>query len=297
MKHRPEPLPAESEDGEYRYPDFLCIGAQKAGTTWLDRNLRRHPKLWLPPIKEIQYFNDLYIPKSRQWTARHRRERGVKLMRQYLAKNPPENWDYRRISVLADIITGPISDRWYGRIFGLASGKPSCGEVSPDYAALPEEGIAHILKLSPDIRIILSLRDPIARAWSHLRMDIGRGRKKELSELEARAMNRDIYNRADYPTIIANWRRFIPEDRFLVIFMDDIEATPNAVLENVCGFLGVGSHEKLFTKAADPVHVGEKREIPPSVLAILKDRFRPLYEQLAVLYPETGGAWMARHYG
>lgn len=29
------------------YPDFLVIGAQKAGTTWLDRNLRAHPPICL----------------------------------------------------------------------------------------------------------------------------------------------------------------------------------------------------------------------------------------------------------
>ena len=40
------------------YPDFICIGAQKAGTTWLERNLRGHPQVWLPPVKAVRYFND-----------------------------------------------------------------------------------------------------------------------------------------------------------------------------------------------------------------------------------------------
>ncbi len=39
------------------YPRFLVIGAQKAGTTWLDRNLRTHPQIWVPPEKEIHYFD------------------------------------------------------------------------------------------------------------------------------------------------------------------------------------------------------------------------------------------------
>jgi hypothetical protein len=38
-------------------PDFLIIGAQKSGTTWLDRNLRLHPDLWLPPEKELHFFD------------------------------------------------------------------------------------------------------------------------------------------------------------------------------------------------------------------------------------------------
>ncbi|HTT99487.1 MAG TPA: sulfotransferase [Rhizomicrobium sp.] len=293
----PELPAAASETAEYRYPDFLCVGAQKAGTSWLDKNLRRHPKLWLPPIKEIQYFNDLHVPESRAWTGRHRRDRGAMMMRHYLTKTEAEDWNYRRISVLADIIASPISDRWYGRIFSLAGADQMCGEVSPDYATIPDTGIAHILKLSPGIRIVLSLRDPIARSWSQMRMDIRRGQRKELHELEAGAMNRDLYNRADYPTIIENWRKFIPDDRLHVIFLDDIEATPEAVLESVCGFLGVGSHARLSTKAMNPVHAGEKLEIPPSVLETFKTRYRPIYERFAALYPEIGAAWMARHYG
>jgi hypothetical protein len=42
-----------------RGPDFLVIGAQRAGTTWLHQVLRRHPSLWLPPVKELHYFDKL----------------------------------------------------------------------------------------------------------------------------------------------------------------------------------------------------------------------------------------------
>ncbi|MEM7200738.1 MAG: sulfotransferase [Planctomycetota bacterium] len=37
-------------------PHFLCIGTQKAGTTWLYHNLDRHPQVWMPPVKEVFYF-------------------------------------------------------------------------------------------------------------------------------------------------------------------------------------------------------------------------------------------------
>jgi hypothetical protein len=39
------------------YPDFLCIGAQKSGTSWLQRNMETHPQVWLPPIKEVHYLD------------------------------------------------------------------------------------------------------------------------------------------------------------------------------------------------------------------------------------------------
>ena len=283
-------------NAEYRYPDFLCIGAQKAGTTWLDKNLRRHPGLWLPPIKETQYFNQLYLPQSRSWTTRHRQERGARQLRRYIEKIPQEEWDYRLISVMGDIAASPVSDHWYGRIFSLAGTGKVCGEVTPDYAALPQDGIRHVLKLSPDIRVILSLRDPIERSWSHMRMTSSGRDEVDLSGLERAALNKDLYQRADYPAIIANWRKFIPEDRFLVIFMDDIAARPGLVLEQVCAFLGVDYIAKRFGRAAEPVHVGPAQELPPSVLEVLKVRFRPIYEGFAALYPEIGARWAARYY-
>ncbi len=39
--------------------DFLGIGAQRAGTTWLYRCLQRHPQLYLPGTKELHYFDRL----------------------------------------------------------------------------------------------------------------------------------------------------------------------------------------------------------------------------------------------
>jgi len=43
---------------------------------------------------------------------------------------------------------------------------------------LPDQGIEHILRLSPEVKIIFSLRDPIERNWSQIRM-ISTGKSEE----------------------------------------------------------------------------------------------------------------------
>jgi len=43
-----------------RLPDFLGIGAQKAGTTWLYENLRCHPGIFLSHPKELHYFDETF---------------------------------------------------------------------------------------------------------------------------------------------------------------------------------------------------------------------------------------------
>ena len=47
---------------------FLGIGAQKAATTWLYHMLKRHPQLWLPPRKEIHFW-DKHYEKGLRWYA------------------------------------------------------------------------------------------------------------------------------------------------------------------------------------------------------------------------------------
>ena len=153
-----------------RYPDFLGIGAQKAGTTWLHLNLRRHPGVWLPPVKELQYFNEIYVRRHRRWMEPYRRKHGIRALCHHIDKVPREKWNYRLIGRLTDIIDAEISDEWYGSIFALAQKRQICGEVSPQYSLLPDQGIEHILRLSPEVKIVFSLRDPIERNWSQIRM-------------------------------------------------------------------------------------------------------------------------------
>ncbi len=57
-------------------PDFLGIGAQKAGTTWLWENLRRHPEIFVPDKKELHYFDNKFDQSLRYYTRRFEEARG-----------------------------------------------------------------------------------------------------------------------------------------------------------------------------------------------------------------------------
>lgn len=47
-------------------PDFLCIGAQKSGTTWLYKMLTIHPEVEFPVRKEIHFWDKFYS-KGLDW--------------------------------------------------------------------------------------------------------------------------------------------------------------------------------------------------------------------------------------
>lgn len=48
-------------------PNFLGIGARRAGTTWLDSQLRRHPDVFLPKYRKEVMFFDTYYDKGIEW--------------------------------------------------------------------------------------------------------------------------------------------------------------------------------------------------------------------------------------
>ena len=49
-----------SHTNEQKLPTFICVGAQRAGTTWLYHCLKEHPEIYMPEHKELRFFNYNY---------------------------------------------------------------------------------------------------------------------------------------------------------------------------------------------------------------------------------------------
>lgn len=48
-------------------PNFLYIGAPRAGSTWIFEALRAHPQIFVPPAKYVKYFNDKEFHRGLSW--------------------------------------------------------------------------------------------------------------------------------------------------------------------------------------------------------------------------------------
>ncbi|MBA2714750.1 MAG: sulfotransferase, partial [Rubrobacteraceae bacterium] len=146
------------------FPDFIGIGAQKAGTTWLARNLSPHPEIHMPR-KEVHYFDrkikdrsnavTRFLGKTKndeQW------RRQVRRIPAQLRKNPSFRellWNYR-------FYMRHYDDRWYSQVFEPKKGKVS-GEITPAYSVLGREEVAHVHGVMPDAKLIFFMRNPIER--------------------------------------------------------------------------------------------------------------------------------------
>lgn len=119
-------------------PNFLIIGAPKAGTTALYRYLKQHPQIYMSPLKETQFF--VFVDEEN------------------LAFNSNEPF-LRKYQQIKDIES-------YRELFKKVSGEIAIGEVSPWYIYLPNVA-SKIKQYIPDVKIIAMLRDPVERAYSN----------------------------------------------------------------------------------------------------------------------------------
>ena len=73
---------------------FFGIGAQKAGTTWLNDLLETYPECAVPPIKEIHFFNNKYLPRGEVGTRSvyRNRVRGFAGMAGRLGRDIKDHW-------------------------------------------------------------------------------------------------------------------------------------------------------------------------------------------------------------
>lgn len=114
-------------------PNFLVIGAAKAGTTALYHCLKQHPQIYMSPMKEPRFF-------ALEGETLH----------------PRDPIHRQSITNLAD----------YLNLFQAVSSETAIGEASPLYLSHPQAS-ANIQHHLPTAKLIAILRNPIERAYSH----------------------------------------------------------------------------------------------------------------------------------
>jgi len=219
-----------------RGPAFIGIGAQKAGTTWLWENLRLHPRLWLPLVKELHWFDVQYPPKALAAGRPYQHRSGLSRYRPLL-KHP--SWQEARW--LWRFYHECRSDRDYQQLFVREDGRLG-GEITPAYAILDRDVVTQLHQSLPqDCRIVLVLREPVDRLWSGLRMHCRkRGMDwRALGESQLHAMAAEPVHalRSDYARTLSHWSVFA--DRLGVFFYEDMKDDPAHFLVSVLQFLQV----------------------------------------------------------
>jgi hypothetical protein len=255
------------------FPDFMIIGPQRTGTTWLYKNLREHPQIFLTNPKEIFYFSFLHEPKhcpdcsnDLAWYIKFFYDNPI----EYLVKN------IRALIKYQEFYTPKVR-----------------GEASATYAILPEDIIREIVTLNPDLKVILFIRNPIDRTWAHAKLVFKNERQKRLSDATEKEVIEFFmrnYNyllaSGQYTKIIDKWSSFLEQGNIFVGLFDDIHRNPKELLLRVFDFLGVRSDTKyignLAKKRINLIET-ESFKIPEKYRKFLWNMFKDELEKLKEL--------------
>jgi len=257
-----------------RFPDFLIVGPQRTGTTWLHAHLRLHPQIFLSEPKELFYFSSLKEADKPRFPSRE--------LSTYLRyfRDPP--WRFALRSALA---------LWnFGELY-----RPRVrGEATASYAALDADVIAEIAALRPEVKVILMVRDPIERAWSHAKKDLVRNRGRRFEDVGASEFvdffTSDYQRRcAQYVANADRWSAALRPGHVFVGLFDDIATRPVELLLDAMTFLGVRSERRYVSKeVGERVNPTGASRIPEEHRRFLEDLLAP---EVAALRERFGLSW------
>lgn len=281
---------------------FLGVGAEKAGTSWVDRQLAAHPEVWTPPHKEIHYFDAIHLSGGQFYRkVKYDAFRSTVMARDWrtLASDPAELATVRWLAQqgLAD----RLNDEWYVSLFSQGTdGVGAIGEVTPAYAALPVEGWRHIHRLEPSTRIVFLMREPGERLWSALRYFANN--RPESGVLDSVDRMKRFVSRPNnvaktrYDLTIQHLRTFFDESQLLFAFYEDVFASSvsqSAFLSELCAFLGVSPSKVDASRMGGAVNASPPAPMPDQLRAYLRFEYLPMIMTVRTQIGRVPELWMA----
>lgn len=212
--------------------EFLIVGTQKGGTTALWNYLRCHEQIIMPDCKEVHFFdNEIYFEPD-----------PIPICAQYESCFPA----YNALPGGGCVSIGNVPE------------KILYGECTPIYMYW-EPAMRRIYEYNPEMKIIVILRNPIERAYSHWNMEKKRGADNSLCFEEAIKTESErsrwalpnqhrIYSYIDrgfYTEQIRRIWRYFPKPQVLILRNEDLRSNPNNVLVSVSDFLKIEPFKKI----------------------------------------------------
>ena len=241
--------------------------------------LRQHPEIWMPPLKEIHFFDHMYITENRSWTLNHVKK-GVTDALRWHVENETINLDH--FKYLVDIaMERPFSEDWYRFCYNRPAARGKVlGDITPEYCTLPEDGVRYVKHLlGPKLKLIYIIRNPVDRAVSQLKMNLTRrGKEGENEEFWiAAAKDPVIVQRGDYSKYIPTWEKLFPVENILYLPYKQVGTDPNGLMDRIHSHLGISGHAN-YKGLGSRVHKTKEAKVPRGVQAYFEQLLAPQSE-------------------
>jgi hypothetical protein len=203
-------------------PSFIIAGERRAGTTAFYDALAQHPDIALLRPADVNYFTDDLFVGVRSWDERPLH---------------PEAWDAAH------------GQDEYAALFADLTG----GAVGHKGADLLFWDLAHarIMRIVPDVKLLVVLRDPVNRAGSHYLNEVSKGRETlpfgaalasepDRAELSPYAHFHYSYGeRGHYAASLERLFATVPREQVHVVIFEELVLDPAGGLNEVFAFLGI----------------------------------------------------------
>ena len=246
-------------------PEFLIIGTQKGGTTFLYNILRRHPHFEAAVEKEVHFFDTTRFKLGEHW---------------YRTHFPPQQQKNGH-----KVITGEASP--YYLFYPLAARRVA--------ETIPQAKLIALLR-NPIDRAYSDYQHTVRQGYETLPFDEAlkheeerlRGEKEKiLADETYRSTNHRRFSylsRGVYVDQLKEWHRYFDREQLLILKSEDFFDHPTETLRNVTHFLGLPRRNTRIGGNRNPG--GYSSPIDPETLQWLQQYYEPhnkrLYEYLGV---------------
>lgn len=218
-----------------KLPNFFVVGAAKSGTTSLYEYMKMHPQIYMAPIKETHHFStDIDNSKFRPNYARS--------LNKDLSK-------FLETDMQEGIFHAFVKERdQYDKLFKNVKDEKAIGEITNSYL-YSQEAARNIFTRFPDAKVIMMLRNPIDRAFSHYLMDLRIGYEtNDFMTALKKDMARDpkgwgisnLYVEIGmYAEQVKRFIEIFPERQRRIYLFDDFKKDAGTVVKDMFTFLGV----------------------------------------------------------
>lgn len=179
--------------------DFIYIGGPRCGSTWLSAVLDDHPQIFIPPSKEVHFFND----------------------------RMPYNFEYKY----------PLGIDYYRSYFNDAHRGQIRGDVSPFYFLDPNAAW-RIHRHVPNVKLICFLRDPVAMLYS-LYLLLRQRERRAASFAEEIDQNPHLIDLCRYDRLLQPFFDHFSANQIRVYFHEELFAARVRAVREIYDFLGV----------------------------------------------------------
>jgi hypothetical protein len=229
-------------------PNFFVIGAAKCGTTTLYNFLEQHNEVYMSPIKEPHFFcSDIRIENFSDEYKKYVASRGINFNEYIESDLKKKHWEW-----YVDNLEG------YLKLFKNVNQEKAIGEISNGYL-FSTVAANEIKSRYPEAKIIMILRNPIERAYSHYLANLRDGRTTLPFVDEIKFDNNKTrkgwcisHNYIEMGLYYNQVKRFLdtfPKNQILIFLNEELKSDPKNVGERIFEFIGVNPHAAINYKA------------------------------------------------